>query len=200
MKKQLLLIFVKNPALGKVKTRLAATIGNENALAIYHQLVAHTNHVITPLSVEKHVYYSEFKGENDLWDQFTKEIQTGQSLGDRLENAFSKGYSLGFEQIIVIGSDCLEIQTHHIEEAFRQLTTHDVVIGPANDGGYYLLGTRKYLPELFKEKSWSTNTLLQETQKTITQLNLTMHLLEPLSDIDDIHDLKKHKEYEQYIP
>src|ERR687891_1294811 len=98
MKKNLLMIFVKNPQLGTVKTRLAATIGEENALKIYHHLLSHTHRISSPLQCHKAVFYSSFIDRDDRWrnDHYEKFLQTGDDLGERMYNAFDKGFILGY--------------------------------------------------------------------------------------------------------
>ena len=105
--KNLLLIFTRNPELGKCKTRLAKTIGDEKALEIYKFLLNHTVTITKALKVVKQVYYSETIWENDIWDNeiYQKKIQNGSDLGIRMKNAFKNGFDDGFEKIIVIGSD-----------------------------------------------------------------------------------------------
>ena len=106
-RKDLLMIFTRPPVLGKVKTRLAADIGDEAALNIYNFLLKHTVSVTQDLEVVEQVYYSEEIIENDIWDNdhYEKKLQRGNDLGERMQNAFEHGFSNGFENIIIIGSD-----------------------------------------------------------------------------------------------
>ncbi len=186
-----LIIFVKNPEKGKVKTRLAKDIGDDQALHVYHRLLQYTKSISKPLNSEKLVYYSDFIDNNDLWDNMTfeKHLQNGADLGERMQNAFAEAFARGQQRVLIIGSDCVELETYMIKEAFAVLENNDVVIGPAKDGGYYLLGMRKFYPTLFENKPWSSEDLLMDTIIDLKKLNAPYYLLKTLSDIDHVEDL-----------
>ena len=190
--KNLLLIFTRNPEFGKVKTRLARDIGHQAALDIYKFLLAHTAKICTPLDTEKAVYYSEEIPNNDLWNAtvFQKKKQIGEDLGERMQNAFAEGFHLGYSKIIIIGSDLYDIETKDLEQAFNVLNNHEIVIGPAEDGGYYLLGMKQLHPKLFKNKNWGTATVLQDTINELKKSNYK--LLEKRNDVDLYSDIKDH--------
>jgi len=190
--KNLLLIFTRNPEFGKVKTRLARDIGHQAALDIYKFLLAHTVKICTPLDTEKAVYYSEEIPNNDLWNAavFQKKKQVGEDLGERMQNAFAEGFHLGYSKIIIIGSDLYDIETKDLEQAFNVLNNHEIVIGPAEDGGYYLLGMKQLHPKLFKNKNWGTATVLQDTINELKKSNYK--LLEKRNDVDLYSDIKDH--------
>ena len=187
-----LIIFVKNPEKGKVKTRLAETIGDEKALAVYNELLQITKSVADPLSVEKQIWYSRFVDEDDLWEQgpYEKHSQKGESLGQRMQSAFQKAFSSGHQKVVIIGSDCASIRTEIVREAFDELVDHDLVVGPAQDGGYYLLGMSEFYPALFEDKTWSTSSVFESTMAQVENLNLSYHLLSTLNDIDTEDDLR----------
>jgi uncharacterized protein len=189
--KSLLIIFYRNPELSKVKTRLAAAVGDDYALAIYFKLVSHTRSVVTPLLVDKILYYSDFVDREDNWDneQFDKRLQIGTNLGERMYNAFKNGFRDGYEMICVIGTDCLELTSKHIDDAFYQLKTHDVVIGPALDGGYYLLGMKELHSQFFHDKEWGTGTVKSDTLEDCMRLSLKVAELASLRDVDTLDDL-----------
>ena len=191
MSKSLLIIFVKNPELGKVKTRLAASVGDETALAIYYQLLRKTREVTEPIPVDKVVYYSERTDPNDLWenDYYQKACQQGADLGERMKNAFQKSFSEGYERVCIIGSDCMEISSSLIKQAFEKLQNSDAVIGPSQDGGYYLLGMNQFIPQLFENKAWSTDAVFSATLDDLNALSLNHCELPVLSDIDTAEDL-----------
>jgi uncharacterized protein len=191
MKPDLLIIFYRNPELGKVKTRLAATLGDERALAIYLKLVAHTRSIASQVDCDRVVWYSNFVDSEDNWpnDLFYKDRQTGETLGDRMQLAFDRAFQKGYQRVCVIGTDCLELTSEILNRAFNKLATHDAVIGPALDGGYYLLGMKKLHSELFKNKVWSTNKVFENTVNDFEQLNLSFDLLPTLTDIDEERDL-----------
>lgn len=193
IKKERLLIFVKNPAIGKVKTRLAATMGDEKAFMVYKALTAYTQYVTAEVDVNRQVWYSSHIDEADNWsaDHYEKRLQAGTDLGARMNNAFAEAFSDGCSKVVVIGSDCPGLKSHHIKKAFHLLNDNDCVIGPSEDGGYYLLGLNKKLPELFKDKEWSTVSVLDEAVDILYSNGFSYELLEQLNDIDNEDDLKK---------
>ncbi len=198
-KKNLLIIFTKNPVAGKVKTRLARDIGNENALKVYKFLLEHSHSITSPLNITKQVHYSEEIPDDDLWDQgdFTKKLQYGKDLGIRMENAFREGFEEGFEKIIIIGSDLFELRTSDIADAFTALEDNDYVIGPCEDGGYYLLGMNKLNTEVFRNKSWSTSSVLTDTLNDI-KYSRVKHL--PIqNDIDVLGDIEGHPAFKNFL-
>ena len=149
-----LIIFTRNPEIGKVKTRLAKTIGDLAALKVYRKLLEHTLHITRPLEVDKFVFYSEQIQENDHWDAatYSKELQNGVDLGERMHHAFELLFSRGYRQIVIVGSDIFELTTTGIQEAFTHLDSTNYVVGPALDGGYYLLGMNALKNKLFENK------------------------------------------------
>ncbi len=189
--KALLLIFVRNPILGKVKTRLAATLGEKQALQVYKCLLQYTRKITNELeSIDKCIYYADFLNEDDLWNDYNKRLQNQDlSLGERMKEAFEQGFEDDYEKIVIIGSDCLELSVSILENAFKELDHHETVIGPAKDGGYYLLGMNKFIPQLFENKKWSTDSVFLDTIEDLNQGKLRYSLLETLSDIDTEHDL-----------
>jgi hypothetical protein len=188
-----LVIFVRNPISGQVKTRLAKDIGDERALEIYLQLLQHTLKITRGLSFRKFVYYADEVSDYDLWSVpgYTKRMQSGTNLGERMLNSFKELFEQGFTRIVIIGSDCLQLQTENLQEAVTLLESNTAVIGPASDGGYYLLGLTKLYPELFVNKPWSTNQVLTKTIDDFNNQGISYALLEELSDIDDITDLEE---------
>ena len=187
-----LIIFVRNAELGKVKTRLAKVIGKNKALAVYQLLLKHTKQITIPLNCKKFVYYADYVDEHDLWNciGYTKRQQFGNHLGERMSNAFEELFKQGFQRIIIIGSDCYQLQTELIQEANDLLNTHNVVMGPTFDGGYYLLGMNHFIPELFIGKAWSTGQVAKQTFEDLNQLGLSFTLLKQLHDVDEVTDLE----------
>lgn len=194
----LLIVFTKNPIPGKCKTRLAKKIGDEPATEIYKILLNHTALITQPLNLVKEVHYSDFIEHNDMFDDsFVKLVQQGNDLGEKMEYAFTKGFQQGFEHVIIIGSDLLDFTTEDINEAFKALETYDYVLGPSEDGGYYLLGMNQHTPELFKNKHWGTDTVLRDT---LIDLNGThLALLDERNDIDTFEDLEEFKQLKDYL-
>lgn len=187
----MLIIFVKNPVRGKVKTRLAATVGEERALAVYEQLLARTREITQGLPCPKTVFYSDAIAPGDSWDEavYQKQVQQGNDLGERMQEAFAYAFAAGFRSVCIIGSDCHELTEEMLEEAFAGLGEHDVVVGPSTDGGYYLLGMRELHPAFFRNKRWSTPTVLADTLRDARELNLRVRALPVLTDVDEEKDL-----------
>ncbi len=186
-----LIIMRKNAELGKVKTRLAKDVGDQKALEIYHELLRYTEQVARPVQAIKKCFYSEYIANNDLFDDknYEKLIQHGVDLGVRMYNALTNSFGEWATKVIVIGADCFEINSGLIEEAFRALENHDIVFGPAKDGGYYLIGMKQPIKELFLEKEWSHENVLLDALIEVKNLKLTHYLLPTLSDVDYVEDL-----------
>ncbi|MEO6549029.1 MAG: TIGR04282 family arsenosugar biosynthesis glycosyltransferase [Ferruginibacter sp.] len=190
--KHALIIFAKNPEAGKVKTRLAAAIGNEAALAVYHQLLFHTVSATQYLPLDKFVFYSDYIQQEDIWcnKNYFKELQQGIDLGERMKNAFASVFKKGYEKVTIIGTDCPCLNAEIIVNAFAYLQYNDVVIGPAEDGGYYLLAMDKLHQQLFEGIEWSTGNVLNATISKCDALQLKHYLLPILNDVDEEKDLQ----------
>lgn len=184
---------------GKVKTRLARDIGDTAALNIYHFLLGHTRIITKDIKVCKEVHYADFVPKKDMWEDhiFSKKPQHGKDLGERMEHAFAEGFKQGYKRIILIGSDLYDLTADDLKLAFKSLKNNEYVIGPSDDGGYYLLGMNSFTPELFHNKTWSTPTVLKETLA-----DLASHrpfLLEVRNDIDTYKDIKEHVIFQQFL-
>lgn len=182
----LVMVFVKNPELGKAKTRLAATVGDEKALEIYIQLLQYTHLIIKDLTCDRAIHYSAFIDRDDFWlnELYQKYVQVEGGLGERMHAAFQQGFSQGYQKIVIVGSDCPELTTEIIEEALTALDQQEVVFGKAEDGGYYLLGMTQLVPELFANKQWSTASVLTDSIQDCEKLGISYRVLQELSDID----------------
>jgi len=191
MTENLLIIFVKNPVLGKVKTRLAASIGPEKALEVYQLLLDRTQTITEQLPGDKVVYYSDTIEQDDIWKEniYQKKLQQGPDLGAKMQQAFEQGFEQGYKYICLIGSDCYELSDEIIAEAFEKLQTVDLVLGPCLDGGYYLIGLKSLHPEIFTQKEWSTESVLQNTLQDAKRKKLLFALLPTLTDVDEEKDL-----------
>ena len=191
--KTALIIFIKNPVPGKAKTRLAEWMGEEEALAIYRDLLVHTRKITDHLNCSKFLYYSDYMDDNDEWDNETYlkrlQLQT-DNLGQRMQDAFTAVFTEGFGKVVIIGSDSMELTEQLIREAFIILDGQDMVIGPAKDGGYYLLGMKKMHPDLFLNKKWSSPTVFKDTLDNIHRLKITYKQLPVLSDVDRPEDIQ----------
>ena len=197
MEKSAVIILIRNPILGRVKTRLAAEIGNFNALSVYRSLLSYTRNITNNIDSSRLLFYSDFIDFNDDWEDgvYKKYLQSGNDFGEKMLNAFKIALNQN-DLVVIIGSDCFELNSKIINLAFKKLKNFDVVIGPAKDGGYYLMGLKKVYSQLFQDKNWSTDSVLSETINTIKNLGLSYYLLPLLGDIDTLQDLKASKLYE----
>ncbi len=185
------LVLCKNPVLGKVKTRLADSVGAEKALEIYHFLLQHTAGVVAGVASDKRIFYSEEVLSDDVFQgvNYHKTLQAGGDLGTRMQVAFNEAFEAGYERVVIIGSDCYDLSSAVVEQALAALNNHAVVFGPAKDGGYYLLGLRQMVAAVFEDQPWSQDNLLEQT---LNDLNASQHsyfLLPELSDVDYLEDL-----------
>ena len=198
--KNALIIFIRNPILGKVKTRMAKSVGDETALNIYRFLLDKTKEVTQHLPCDKIVFYSEEIINKDIWDTpiYQKKLQDGADLGAKMNHAFESCFKNNYKNVVLIGSDVFDLKESHLEEAFEQLEKKNVVMGPALDGGYYLLWLKKEHPEIFINKNWGTSTVRKNTMKHLEKENV--HLLPMLNDIDVIEDLKHHPALSKFLP
>lgn len=188
-----LIVFVKNPKQGEVKTRLAASIGDKEALDVHLKLVEYTRSVTRFVEAQPHVFYSNYIQDDDEWvpTDYEKHLQHGDDLGQCMRNAFEKLFDLGYEKLIIIGSDCPELTSDVVNDAFRQLDNCDVVIGPSRDGGYYLLGMKELIPELFENKDWGSETVFDQTLQDLQNRKLIWHEMPIFRDVDTEDDLYK---------
>ena len=185
----LVLVFCKNQIIGKVKSRLALKIGQKKAFLIYSELVDKTASIVNSLSSEVHVYYSDYIEENDKFNssKIKKFIQKGNNLGDRIINALNISFK-NFSPVVVIGSDLWKLEISDIEDTFRILKNKNVVIGPSNDGGYYLIGMNYLDTKIFENKNWGQESVLNDTIRDIDD-KTNIHLLDKKTDIDTYDDL-----------
>lgn len=187
-----IIIFIKNPVAGKAKTRLAKDVGNDTALAIYKSLLNYTRVTSLLVNATRYLFYG---GEilEDEWDdaQFVKKLQTGNDLGERMSNAFGEVLQK-HKKVLIIGSDCPQLDLLTISDAYQALDHDDFVIGPSEDGGYYLLGMRELNADVFYNISWSTDTVCSQTIAQIKDSQKTYSLLPIMSDVDYKEDWDKH--------
>ena len=192
-----IIVFTKLPIEGKVKTRLAKDIGESFAASLYKVCAEHTFNVLSKfntLSVQIFLFYpegSEIKKIKE-WagNKFSYYTQKGDNLGEKMYNAFKLIYNKGFEKIIIIGTDLPDINHETIKDAFSYLETRDCVLGPSNDSGYYLLGFKTKVIDLFSGINWSSDSVLEKTKEKLTQIRATYSLLDELIDIDTKEDLE----------
>ena len=194
-----ILLFVKYPEPGKVKTRLAATLGAVEAAGIYRRLVAA---VVAGLPREDDLAVlfdpPEKRAQVADWLQSLLAgrradfvAQAAGDLGERLERAFAEAFERGFAKVAVIGSDCIELTPAVFSETWQALETHDAVLGPSTDGGYYLLALRQPCAALFRGIAWSTDAVRAQTLAQAQAAGLAVHELAALPDIDTEADWRR---------
>jgi rSAM/selenodomain-associated transferase 1 len=198
--KQQLIIFTRYPELGKGKTRMINVLGERGCQTLQQQLAEYTLSKLEGLTIFLSVIISYHGGNESkmrawLGEHYTYRCQRGKNLGEKMQNAFADGFAEGMTAIAIMGTDCPEIGEKLILEAFAALKTQDLVLGPAADGGYYLIALKQVFPELFEDIPWGTGEVLAETQKIAAKLALTTAYLPILADIDRPEDLTLLKNY-----
>jgi rSAM/selenodomain-associated transferase 1 len=193
-----LLVFAREPVLGRVKTRLAAGVGAEEALAVYRELLALTAAAVAAAQVPATVWLAETPAAVDPaqarpeWPGLPWRVQPAAgALGERMAHAFGEAFAAGASRVVIIGTDCPGLSAELLRQAFDELLHAEVVVGPADDGGYYLLGMNKLHTELFANKDWSTATVLPDTLADAAHLGLRVAQLPTLHDVDSAQDLAR---------
>ena len=192
MKKEVVLVFQRNEVLGKVKTRLAAGVGEELAMEIYRYLLNKTYLALKEITVPVTTYFSEFIPENPIHSAENKQVQVGGDLGERMRNAFVAHLESGMEKVVLIGTDCPSLEGTHLVQAFEALEHSDLVLGPARDGGYYLIGMKRRADFLFEGITWSSELVLSQTSTLAAEQGLHSSLLPILEDIDSLEDWERY--------
>ena len=192
MKKEVVLVFQRNEVLGKVKTRLAAGVGEEQAMEIYRYLLNKTYLALKEITVPVTTYFSEFIPENPIHSAENKQLQVGGDLGERMRNAFVAHLESGMEKVVLIGTDCPSLEGIHLVQAFEALEHSDLVLGPARDGGYYLIGMKRRADFLFEGITWSSELVLSQTLTLAAEQGLHSSLLSILEDIDSPEDWERY--------
>ncbi len=185
-----LTVFAKIPVLGFAKTRIALTHGTETAHRIYNELIE-----ATALTVNKFNYHVIYAGDNpDLLKKSFQKAESfipqyGQTLGERLQNSSNYFFNHGYDSVVIIGSDCPFLTENDLKRAISDLDNgYDVSLGPAKDGGYYLVGIKPNAIDIFNVTSWGQATLFKDTMNVIKKKNLKCNLLPERSDIDTMKD------------
>ena len=198
MSKERLIIFTRYPEAGKAKTRLIPLLGADGAAGLHRQMTEYTISQVREVQknrfVSVEVYftgsaYASF--QNWLGSDLVYQPQGEGDLGLRMSQAMKSAFANGMDSAIIIGTDCPSLNALLIAQAFEYLDQHDLILGPATDGGYYLIGLRRLIPELFIGINWGTSLVFQQTVEIANSLKLTVAYLTPLSDIDRPEDLAK---------
>jgi uncharacterized protein len=190
-----LLVFVKAPRPGAVKTRLAAVLGDDGAARLYRALAEEEIRRTAPRAGEydRSFFFTPEGARPEIEGWLageTLEPQEGDDLGERMSRAFASAFTAGARRVAIIGSDVPACGRDHVIEALRSLDDHDVVLGPTHDGGYYLIALDRPRPALFPSIPWSTPSVLPATAERAGVLGLSVRMLDPLRDIDTLADIK----------
>jgi len=191
-----ILFFVRNPERGEVKTRLAAALGRKVARDLYRCFILDMLSALVSTGFPITICYYPEDALDDLkrivGEGYAFQSQYGEDLGERMKNGILDSFARGFDRAVVIGSDIPDLPGAFIRESFAALETYDSVIGPAFDGGYYLIGFQRstFLPEAFQGVQWGTEIVLRQTLAIFRDNHRTAYLLPPLQDIDTLEDLK----------
>jgi rSAM/selenodomain-associated transferase 1 len=204
MTKDVLMIFVKYPEPGKVKTRLARSIGEDKASRLYRLMAEDTVGRLGVSGSGQHGKNGEYETivlydpPEKFWEikdwlggglRYMK--QSGENLGERLAGAFDAVFCAGARRVAVVGTDCPGVTHDTVTKALARLGENDVVIGPAADGGYYLIGLSRNAPELFASIDWSTDMVFNQTLENVERLGLSFTTLEVMKDVDELSDLSE---------
>ncbi len=198
-----LIIFARYPEPGKVKTRLIPSLGALGAAQFYRQMAEQTLAQARQLQGQRSLQVDVrfVGGSYELMQDWLGRVlsytpQGDGDLGARMERSLQSAFDAGIQRVIIIGTDCPDLDVQIMEQAFQSLEQHDLVLGPAQDGGYYLIGLRQPVPELFTGIAWSTSVVLQQTVEIAQELGLAIAYLPTLSDIDRPEDLLQCKPFD----
>jgi rSAM/selenodomain-associated transferase 1 len=190
-----LIVFVKAPRPGSVKTRLVPVLGAEGAAAFYRILAEEEVRRTAPRAGDytRRLFFAPADARDAITAWFPDEVlvpQQGADLGARMGAAFEESFRSGARRVAIIGTDVPTVSRELVLDAFRALGDHDVVLGPARDGGYYLLALARPCTEIFRGIPWSTADVLSATVAKARALGLSVKALETLTDIDTLEDVR----------
>jgi uncharacterized protein len=190
------IVFTRYPTPGKTKTRLIPALGAAGAADLHRQMTEHTLKQVRQLQSDRvaiEIHYTGAKGDRELADWLGQDLvyraQEGGDLGERMACSMQNTLQAGCDRVIIMGTDCPGLNIDILQLAFQQLGDRDLVLGPAIDGGYYLIGLCRFIPELFMGISWGTSVVRQQTIEIATKLGLSIGDLPLLADIDRPEDL-----------
>lgn len=186
-------LFAKPPQAGLVKTRLIPALGADKAARVYRYCLEYTLAIARNAGLDYQVYLSQ-PSDDSLFDNENCALQKSGDLGARMAHAMKDLLGTFRDGAIIIGTDCLDLKAKHLQSAARALANHELVILPAVDGGYALIGCTQAQPELFDEVEWSSEQVLRQTLANAEKLNYRVSLLETVRDIDTLHDLEQYPE------
>jgi uncharacterized protein len=190
------LCFVKYPEKGQVKLRLAVDLDDDVVIELYRNFVLDVISILKKLDTQFYLCFSPLNAQKKFRDwlgsSYSYVPQEGNDLGERMKNGFCYAFKEGFRRVILVGSDSPDLPGDFLRNAIVELQTHDMVLGPSSDGGYYLIGFRDdtFLPSVFDGISWSSSSVFQETISKVKNAGCSLSLLPTWSDVDIISDLK----------
>jgi rSAM/selenodomain-associated transferase 1 len=190
------LCFVKYPEKGQVKLRLTANLDDDVVVELYRNFVLDIVSLLKKLDTQFYLCFSPLNAHKKIreWlgSSYSYVPQEGNDLGERMKNGFCYAFTEGFRRVILVGSDSPDLPGDFLKNAIVELQTHDMVLGPSSDGGYYLIGFRNdtFLPSVFDKISWSSSSVFQETLSKVKNAGRSLSLLPAWSDVDIISDLK----------
>ncbi len=200
-----LIVFTKTPVKGRIKTRLQPHLAPDTILGLYKSFITEAISKCSRLKrIDKFIGCSPSK-DNNFINELTRTYkiksfnQRGENLGERLVNAFKDYLGKGYTEIVIIGSDSPSLPIEYIKKAFLELKKNDFVLGPCCDGGYYLVGARKVIPEVFHNIPWGTDRVLRKTLGKLNSLNIRYSLIPFWYDIDTIEDLRFFRNHLKYL-
>ncbi|MCP4470271.1 MAG: glycosyltransferase [Gammaproteobacteria bacterium] len=186
-------IFAKPPYPGSVKTRLIPDIGAAKAASVYRYCLEYTLEVVRQSGLEYQLFLSE-ACDDALFQQEEHSLQKGDDLGQRMYHALQELLNKASDGALIIGTDCLDLTPMHLQDAARSLADHELVLIPAIDGGYALIGCTDIEPGLFRDLRWSTDKVYRQTLANAERLNFRVRSLESVRDIDTLQDLEHYPE------
>ena len=196
--KRALIVFARTPQTGHCKTRLIPLLGANGALHAHVELLLSTLERLQGLRLRKYLYMTEASPQTRAWGVrfgFVHATQTGSGLGQRMAQAITEGFAAGATEVCLMGTDCPTISAEYVTDAFDKLATTDVVLGPAEDGGYGLIGLRNRQPAVFDLAAWSHGDVLLQTRQRLAELELEHHLLSEIWDVDTPADWRRYLQW-----
>ena len=197
-----LIVFSRYPEPGKTKTRMIPALGASGAAELQRSMTEHTLHNVQQLLSEREVNIEvHFTGGSQqlmaawLGEDIKYIPQVSGDLGHKMQSAFDNAFQMGSQRVLIIGIDCPDINQVILNEAFNSLEKNDLVLGVAEDGGYYLIGLKNTIPQLFHNIDWGTDQVLNQTNNIAQQFKLDVHYLTTLSDVDRPEDLTIWQKY-----
>lgn len=187
----LIMVFTRDPVAGRVKTRIGKVLGDAVALEVHRRLCLHTRRVVEQVTADKWVWMDRQPEGEWLWgdEVFRCMVQQGNDLGERMAGAFQLAFKAGYRKVVIIGTDCPGLTPDLLNEAIAMLGDAQAVIGPAADGGYYLLGLTGHRPEVFTGKAWGTDGVFAATVADLQTAGRSYCSLRVLPDVDTPSDL-----------